>query len=335
MTNKIKKYIIIVISFSLMNKEVKTQDIQLSQNYAAPLHLNPAFTGFNVCARASTIIRNQWPGLPNAYVSEIVSFDHYIVNQNVGVGAMFTNDVAGAGRLRSTSFSGLFAYEAQINRTFGIRAGFQAGIGTRSINFNSLLFGDQLARGGNVPTLETPTSSKAFLDFSSGILFYGDGFWAGLSVHHITQPNESLIDEEGYLPRKFSLQGGYKFLVAGDPDDQEGAAYVLPTLMYKAQAKFDQLDIGFYYLKGKLTLGLWYRGIPGFKAYQKGYPNNDALVFLAGIHHDRFRIGYSYDFTISWLKGKTEGAHEVTISYEFCQLKRKRRRAVLVACPKF
>lgn len=315
--------------------KLNAQDIQVSQNYASPLYLNPAFTGFNVCARASTLIRNQWPGLPNSYVSEILSFDHFLVNESIGLGMVFTNDVAGAGKLRSTSISGLFAYEAQINREFGMRFGFQGGVGSRSINFNNLIFGDQLSRGGNVPTVELPTVNKSFLDFSTGVLFYGKKFWGGMSLFHITQPVESLIEDEGYAPRKFSIHGGYKQLISGDEDDPETARYILPTFMYKAQDKFDQVDIGLYYLVGKFTLGLWYRGIPGFKKYKPGYPNNDALVFLVGAKHERFSIGYSYDYTISWLKGNAEGAHELTFSYEFCKLKRKKKRSVQVACPKF
>lgn len=143
------------------------------------------------------------------------------------------------------------------------------------------------------------------------------------------------MDDEAFLPMKLSVHGGYKYLIAGDEDDQHGAKYILPTFMYKAQAKFDQVDIGLYYLANKFTLGFWYRGIPGFKKYKDGYPNNDALVFLAGVKHDRFSMGYSYDFTISWLRGSTEGAHEITLSYEFCKLKKKKRRGVVVACPKF
>lgn len=323
----------LLMNFVLIT-DSRAQDIQVSQNYAAPLYLNPAFAGFNVCARASTLIRNQWPGLPNSYVSEILSFDHFLVSQNIGLGMVFTNDVAGAGKLRSTSLAGIFAYEAQINRYLGMRVGFKMGFGSRTINFNRLVFGDQLARGGNVPTLEAPTVNKSFIDFSAGYLIYGPAFWGGISVDHFTQPVESLIEDEGYLPLKFSIHGGYKYLISGDEDDDD-AKYILPTFMYKGQAKFDQVDVGLYYLTGKFTMGLWYRGIPGFKQYQKGYPNNDALVFLVGVKHDRFSIGYSYDFTISWLKGHTEGAHEITISYEFCKLKKKKRRSVTVACPKF
>lgn len=157
-------FFILMMNF-ILNTNVISQDIQVSQNYASPLYLNPAFAGFNVCARASTLIRNQWPGLPKGYISEMMSFDHFLVNQNIGLGLLFTNDVAGSGRLRSTSFNGIFAYESQVNRNFGMRFGFQAGFGTRSINFNDLIFGDQLSRGGDVPTVETPTINRAFSIF--------------------------------------------------------------------------------------------------------------------------------------------------------------------------
>ena len=143
------------------------------------------------------------------------------------------------------------------------------------------------------------------------------------------------MSDEALLPRKFSVQAGYKFIVKGDEDEVEEAHYLLPTMMYKAQAKFDQLDVGFYYMHSKVTLGLWYRGIPGLKAYKEGYPNNDALVFLLGMKHDKISIGYSYDFTISWLRGNTEGAHELTASYQFCKLKKRKKKPILVACPKF
>jgi type IX secretion system PorP/SprF family membrane protein len=328
------KYLLLILFLIWKNPaEVIAQDIQLSQFYAAPTYLNPAFAGANVCARLSSTIRNQWPGLPHGYISEIVSFDHYFNAQGVGVGFLFTNDVAGTGRLKSTSFSGLIAYEFLISRQLGIRFGMQFGGGTRSLNFNNLIFGDQLATGG--PTIEAPVETKGFFDISTGTLAFGKKYWAGMSIHHITQPNESLLADEAFLPRKFSLHGGYKFLAMGEEDDEEHAHFIIPTINYKAQAKFDQLDVGAYYLHNKFTCGLWYRGIPGFKAYKKGYPNNDALVFLLGLKIDRLSMGYSYDFTISWLRGSTAGAHEFSLSYQFCKLKKRRRKAPLIACPKF
>lgn len=93
--------------------------------------------------------------------------------------------------------------------------------------------------------------------------------------------------------------------------------------------------LGCYYSKGVLNIGVWYRGIPIFKAYKKGYPNNDALCFIVGIAKDRIKMGYSYDQTISWLGGNTAGAHELSVSYQMCKPKKKKKKSTLIFCPKF
>ena len=66
--------------------------------------------------------------------------------------------------------------------------------------------------------------------------------------------------------------------------------------------------------------------------------NNDAIAVLVGLSiPDRnFRIGYSYDVSISRLAANTGGAHEISIIYEAASRKKKRRsRRFLVPCAKF
>jgi len=331
---KLKNTVKIFLLFIVFLPEARAQDPQFSQFYSAPLYLNPAFTGANVCARVSTNVRNQWPGIPNGYITEQVGFDHYSNSAGLGLGVLFTNDHAGSGKLKSTAFSGLVAYEFIANRNLGFRVGFQAGGVIRSVNFNDLLFGDQIARGGNVPTVIDPTQTRAFVDFSTGFLTFTKKSWIGISIHHITQPNESLLDDEAFLPRKFSLHGGTKILLRGEESEPENSYFVTPAFNFRSQAKFDQLDLGCYFSYKIFNAGLWYRGIPVFKEYKKGYPNNDALALLGGLTIDRFNIGYSFDLTISWLRGNTSGAHELSLSYQFCKLTKKRRK-VTVSCPKF
>lgn len=97
-----------------------------------------------------------------------------------------------------------------------------------------------------------------------------------------------------------------------------------------------QLDLALYYFKNPIVFGIWYRGLPGFKAYQPGYGNNDALALIVGLRKNGFRIGYSYDITISRLVSSTGGAHELTLSYTKCPLRKRMSRAKkVVPCPKF
>lgn len=159
--------------------------------------------------------------------------------------------------------------------------------------------------------------------------------WVGVSFFHLTKPNESFYNsEEAILPIKYSVHGGGKFQLNEDEKDPDLKKYISVVAHYRGQGKFDQFDIGAYYSQYFFTAGIWYRGIPGLKAYKPGYKNDDAIAVVIGFQKDRLNIGYSYDYTISQLYGLTQGAHEVTLSYQMCKPKKTVKR-VLISCPKF
>jgi type IX secretion system PorP/SprF family membrane protein len=332
---------IVTFIFVLHTKLVFGQDMQFTQFYASSIYLNPAFTGANVCSRVSLTYRNQWPGVKKTYQSYMISMDHYLQPQHVGIGLLFAADQAGSGALKTTIISPSFAYEAKITKTFAIRAGIQPAVVIKSIDFDKLVFGDQISRGGNtgassVATVETPTQTKAFFDINAGVLLYTAKYWGGFSVSHLTTPNESFYESaDTKLPMKLSVHGGAKFSLNEDEKDSKQKKYISTALHYRSQGKFDQFDIGVYYSQSIFNLGFWYRGIPGLKAYKPGYSNHDAISFIVGLQAERVNVGYSYDITISKLAGSTQGAHEITMSYQLCNPKKKVKARVVVACPKF
>jgi type IX secretion system PorP/SprF family membrane protein len=310
--------------------------MHFTQFYSSPLYLNPAFAGADVCSRISMTYRNQWPGISKTYRSFLASADHYFNTKNVGAGLLFGSDIAGTGDLKTTLINGQIAYEARMTKTMYMRLGIQPGIGIRSINFNNLLFGDQIARGGGVASVEQPTQSKTFFDVGAGALAYTAKYWLGFSAYHLNQPNQSLTgDPQGLIPPRFSLHGGAKFAINPKEKEDVNKRSVSPAFNYRHQNKFDQLDIGLYYTQYVFNIGMWYRGIPGLKSYAPGYANNDALAIIIGVRTDRLNIGYSYDITISRLSRLSHGAHEITASYQLCKLKKKKRYRLLVPCPKF
>jgi type IX secretion system PorP/SprF family membrane protein len=311
--------------------------MHFTQFYSSPLYLNPAFTGADVCSRISATYRNQWPGISKTYKSYLFSVDHFLQKYNMGIGLLFGNDVAGTGNLRTTVINPLIAYEATLTKKLMLRMGVQPGLGIRSINFNNLIFGDQIARGGNVASVETPTETKAYFDIGAGALAYTKKYWLGVSFFHLNKPNESLRGEgeESLLPLKYSVHGGYKYALNPDEKEEFQRKSVSTAFHYRGQAEFDQFDLGFYYSQYVFNAGLWYRGIPGLKAYKKGYTNNDAISIIIGVKADRFNFGYSYDFTISKLTNMSHGAHEIAVSYQLCKLSKKKKKRLLVPCPKF
>ena len=315
------------------------QHFQFSQFYAAPTYLNPAFTGANACGRFTLNYRNQWSGVPGTFNTYQASFDHYIKNMKSGIGIQFFQDQAGLGSLTTTQINVLYAYEARLNKQLMMRAGFSMGNIQRKVDFGKFTFEDQLAEG-TANSLEALNYPKInYFDLGTGLLLYSRFAWLGMSFAHLNKPNQSLLNNISPLPTEFKLHGGYKFVI----EDLESSAKRLPetnfiTLAwnYKKQNNFNQLDVGIYYNKNVFVVGFWYRGLPFFKP-EATYANSDAVIFLMGVNVDRFKIGYSYDLTVSKLTNmSSRGSHELSMSYMFCKFKRsKKKKNMLISCPKF
>jgi type IX secretion system PorP/SprF family membrane protein len=319
---------------------VHSQHFQFSQFYAAPTYLNPAFTGANVCSRFTLNYRNQWSGIPGTFTSYQGSIDHSLRKIRSGIGLQFFNDKAGLGSLSTTQVSLLYAYEAKLNKKIMGRGGFSIGSVQRKVDYTKLMLGDQVSRGNAPTSLEGFTDNRvSYFDIGAGVLVYSRYAWAGLAASHLNKPDQSLMNGSSPLPTEVRLHAGYKFIL----EEAEVQDKKLPhnnavtfSFNYKKQQKFNQIDAGLYYSKSVLVLGIWYRGIPLFKP-EKSYSNNDAVIVIMGFTMDKYRIGYSYDFTVSKLNNaNTKGSHEISMSYQFCNLKKsKKKKNQLISCPKF
>lgn len=331
MTKFCKLFILVFI----VQGSLRAQDMHFTQFYASPLYLNPAFAGADVCSRVSLTYRNQWPGIFKTYKSYLLSLDHSFAAKNLGAGILVGNDLAGTGNLRTIIINPMIAYQIRLNREYVIRCAIQPGVTQRSIDFNSLLFGDQIGRGGNVATVEQPTVTKTFFDLGAGALFFSKFYWAGLSLYHINRPDESITSAEGaILPLKISTHGGYRYVLNEDEKDELHVKSVTGVMHYRHQKKFDQLDVGVYYTHGLVSFGVWYRGLP-FKHYKPGYRNVDAIALILGMKSKRANFGYSFDITISQLAGLSRGAHELTMAYQLCKPSKRKKKKLVVPCPKF
>ncbi len=312
-----------------------TQDIQFTQYYASSVFLNPGFTGITGCNRISTSNRVQWPKFSGGYVTNMVSYDSRLKDNKNSLGLMVLSDVVGTGKLYSRSVNAFYAHDFTISRTRAINVGMQSGYTWHGADYSRYLFADQMSRGGTPPSVEMASLEQTgYLDFSFGAVYYSPKVWFGLSAHHLNQPNQSVLGQLSKLPIKASAHGGVK--VFEKDSKLEGSESLTLSFNYKAQAEFDQLDLAVYYFHNPIVFGVWYRGIPGFKSYQPGYRNDDAIALIVGLKKNGFAIGYSYDITISRLVSSTGGAHELTLSYTLCPLRKRLSRAKqVVPCPKF
>lgn len=309
------------------------QDPQLTQFYSAPLYLAPSFAGATQEHRIAATYRNQWPGIPDSkFVTYMFSYDHYFDNFNSGVGILFMRDAAGAGNLRTTNIGVQYSYDIQISNLYHIRPGVHFNYTQAGLDFNKLIWGNQLSPSGTItPPIEIPLDrSYPDIDFGASALFYTGRLWAGFDVAHLLRPNISLEkNEETRLDIKYSLFGGYQIVKNSlllKPIDES----VSTAFLYKRQGVVNSLDAGVYWYKNPLVLGFWYRGLPILNHEKIG----DAICFLIGYKIEEFSIGYSYDFTISKLITNSLGSHEISVIWEFTTSRSHKKRH-MIPCPEF
>ncbi|MFB6257131.1 MAG: type IX secretion system membrane protein PorP/SprF [Flavobacteriales bacterium] len=308
--------------------KAKAQDPQFTQFYANKLYLNPAFAGSYKCPRAIISYRDQWPGLTGQgstlFRTISASYDQHFDEMSGGLGLLVTQDDA-ASTLSTTRVSGIYSYQLKIDRKFNIRAGFQATWFQRKLDWSKLTFGDMIdPRKGFIYNTQNKQEggSVSGVDFSAGVIGNSEKYFFGAAVHHMTEPDESLLPstEESPLPMKITGHAGANIPLV-DSRFSDDAMTLSPNILFQQQGNFQQLNLGAYLQKGPIVGGLWYR-------------NRDAFIALIGFQKGIFKFGYSYDVTISSLSSHTQGAHELSLTLNFdCPPEKKDFRTI--SCPSF
>ncbi len=313
-----------------------------SQFYAAPLYTNPAFTGATIEHRFAMNYRHQWPSIPGAFDAYHAAYDYNASEINSGFGLIFNREDAGSFGLTTNQIAFSYSYRFRLNRNTYLAPGMKFGFVSRGIDFGKLVFNDQL-ESNSASTLDMDAFADQnvnYLNIDFGGLLYSENYWVGFSASHLNRPNQSLLGDDAVaqLPIKYNFQAGYKFSLSGPTIKNRNAKDITAALLYEAQERYDQLDLGAYYNHEPFVFGFWYRGLPLFKKYEGVPQNNDAVIVLVGysLPDRNLRVGYSYDITISRLATNSAGAHEISIVYEVASKKKKRRsRKFIVPCAKF
>lgn len=328
----------------LTNHKVHAQDPQFSQFYASPIYLNPALAGATDRSRVGINYRNQWPSLTHSFTTTSAYIDHYSKAVNSGIGLIVNQHKESFLQFTSTEIGAVYSYKLIIAEGVVFRTGFQLSYFQKNVNFEDLIFGNQIdIDNGQVigPSGETFDRGLRvnFISASAGGMLYTKNFWIGAAAHHINEPNQSLVGNESLLARKYSLHAGYKLpfskgkrLRTVEYQFQERSATF--AINYKNQGGFNQLDAGVQLYFQPLVLGAWYRGIP-VQSVNK-VVKNESIIFLTGLElNQNIAFGYSYDFTVSKLAGSTGGAHEFSFTFTFGKIKKRTKRDTILPCFKY
>ena len=318
-----KKLIILMFVGFVCNTAI-AQDPQFTQFYANPLYLNPAFAGSYGCPRLHSNFRNEWPSLSGNYVTYSMSYDQYVKNVSGGIGFIALHDQQGQGTIFTSMIGAIYSYHLKVNRKFSMMFGARASMFNKSLDWDKLTFGDMIdPRSGFIyQTGDVPRGgSRYFFDASAGVVGYNKHFFFGFAAHHLNRPNESMIIGESRLPIRLTGHMGAEIKLGGKSQYSNNTS-IMPNIIYQYQNGFQELNIGTYVKYGAFNVGAWFR-------------NRDAFILTVGINTGKFKLGYSYDITVSKLNNAISGgSHEVSLGLYFdCRDRPPSFRTI--SCPSF
>lgn len=300
------------------------QDPTFTQFYSNPVYLNPALAGSSGCPRIALNYRNQWPQLTGNFITYAAAYDTYAKNLSGGVGIMAMHDQQGQGTIQTSMIAGTYSYYLKVNRKFRIMFGGQAAYFQKYLDWSKLTFGDMIdpRRGFIYQTGDVPRGdgSHGFFDVSAGMVGFTKNFYFGVAAHHLNRPDESMILGDSRLPIRITGHMGANIKL-GQRGRYSSSTTLMPNVIYQYQNGFQQFNIGAYLKYEAFTIGAWYR-------------NRDAFIVSLGITTEKFRIGYSYDLTVSQLGGVTGGSHEISMGINL-KCKKQMKDFRRISCPSF
>lgn len=313
--------LVMLLGILMYGLHAHAQDQQYSQFFNAPIYLNPALNGqFNGDLRLNMIYRNQWSSLQNNPTYFTASIDYNVPRYGGSLGLMITKGSEGAAYLTKTNISGIYSYSVGSDG-FILSFGLQAGLTNRTINWNNLVFSDEIdPRTGFDPSLITQAeipayNNKFYFDSGAGANLVAGNFMIGSAVQHLNSPNESFTGAKAILPMRITTYASYIIDMNGYGYLDDEKSYIIPSIVGYRQADQLSLSAGLQYKYNNINLGLWYRG--------NGAGESSAVVLSVifdlpfNRNSEKIRFGVSHDAPLSRLNySNTSGTTEGSLSYE-------------------
>ncbi len=258
------------------------------------LAFNPAYAGSHEVASISALYRRQWVGLNDAPHTQTIYTHMPLFENRVGFGLGLIHDTNGPIQDWNATMSYAYRIEAGKGK---LAMGLQGSVKAQRINFSSLTANDLVDNA-----LVNENASKILPGFGAGLYYYSDKFYAGASIPNLIRNSlsytENGAEEANQEIRHFYMMTGAVF---------GKKVKFKPSVLFKYahNTPFDaDLNLSVLFAD-RLWVGATYR-------------IEDALAGLIGVQiGQQFRLGASYDYTLTPLKEVSSGSIEVFAEYLF------------------
>ena len=300
---KVLLFFVFLASYVFVNAQ---QWVEFTQQNQYKLFQNTAYSGYNGKLYATIAHRSQYTFLTKrAIASQFLEFSMPVFKKNYGVGIKIINDFIGYQRYTLAELTG--AYHLNIKKSK-----FSVGIGVGFVNLN--INGKELRASGGKYENELVIHNDELLPninaggisptFSFGILYSISKFEVGLAMQNINSPKISLTkfnnETNVLIDRTINLHSSYVIKMT--------KINLIPNINVNTDFIKHQIQFGINAELHNIYFGIAFRGYSG--------KNNDAIMVVIGTKiNNKIRIGYSYDYNVSYLNKSNFGSHEISVSY--------------------
>lgn len=286
----------VILAYASGIAAVAQQDAMFTQYMHNELTINPAYAGSQQAGSITALYRNQWSGMPGAPKSFSLNAHTptAIQGEKVGLGISLLNDKIG--NSEQLRFFGIYTYRIALGQKSHLQLGLQAGINYLESDLrvlNPKNPDDVNFSGSGISSLK--------VNFGTGIFFFTDKLYAGLSVPQLVN------NKTRHNGVQLAKQSRHLFFTSGYVFDITYGLKFKPSVMFKyTHAAPPSVDIsGNLIIQQVLWAGCSWRSA-------------DAVNLLLGVQGSKqLYIGYAYDFATTKLGDYHDGSHEIMVNYRF------------------
>ncbi len=310
-----------IFCFLVANFSFSQQMAQYSQYLRNQFMVNPGAAGLYDFTDVTLGSRIQWAGFNNTPKTTYVSFSapinglsrvKYNPSLHMSTGPV-KNPVINTGKLkhaigsqmvadeygafRKINFSGTYAIHIPITKNYNLSFGTKLGITNHTFLKDRAIVANAI-NDNTYASFTTSQTNVSTMDIGAGFYLYSSNLFFGIAADQLTGDKIKFgTGSANFDPRThFTVTGGYKISVATNFTLTPAFLIkymnpIVPTIEFSTQFEYAEW--------------LW---------TAVSYRHKDAVVAMAGLNiSNRFKFGYSYDFSISKFSTYSSGGHELIL----------------------
>lgn len=287
--------IIVLTSFNASGQ----QDPMLSQYMFNGLYVNSAYAGSHQYWSSSLTYRAQWVGanFEGAPQTMVASVDGPIRDKNMGLGFITVLDEVGV--TRTGVGMAVYSYQLKLNDKSKLAFGVNAGFSQVTSNLRDVKIWDE------EDEIYANNLTQIMPRIGAGVYYFSDRYFAGVAI-------PTLISHEGGTEFNIDVSKNtfikrHYITTAGAVFDINEKWKLRPSVLLKYTKAAP--------LEGDINVSAIFNDAFWFGS---SFRTGDAVALMLQYQtNSYFRVGYSYDITVSGLRTYQNGSHEIMIGVDF------------------